>query len=155
MPSERYLAGRHETPMRPAPPHVDHDIGLHEVAELSGLRSVLGGWAVAHGFAEEATEDLVVAVIEVATNGLRHGGVPVRVRAWHDDGILFVQCDDAGNQPIPATAGYYRPSPLAAGAGGRGLWLARQLADVVAVSSVPGRTTVGLHFPQQLMQPRA
>lgn len=155
LPPRRYLAERHDAPPHPVPPHVDRDVTLHDVADLSGLRSAIGTWTVEHGFAEEATEDLVVAVIEVATNGLRHGGAPVRIRAWRHGDTLLVQCDDAGSQAIPATAGYYRPRPLAAATGGRGLWLARQLADVVTVSSVPGLTTVRLHFPQQLMQPQA
>ena len=155
LPPERYLAERQDAPLRPTPSHVDRDVTLGKVAELSALRSTVGAWAVEHGFAEEATEDVVVAVIEVATNGLRHGGAPVRIRAWHHDDTLLVQCDDAGNQPIPANAGYYRPNPHAAAAGGCGLWLVRQLADVVIVSTAPGRTTVRLHFPQQLMQPRA
>ena len=155
LPPERYLAERRDTHQRPVPLHLDRDVTLYEVAELSGLRSALGAWAVGHGFTEEATEDLVVAAIEVATNGLRHGGAPVRVRTWHHDGTLVVQCDDAGKQPIPATAGYYRPHPLAAAAGGRGLWLARQLADMVTVVSGPGRSAVRLHFPRQLMQTRA
>ncbi|GAA2845720.1 hypothetical protein Acy02nite_47330 [Actinoplanes cyaneus] len=152
---ERYLSERHDTPMRSAPPHVDRDLTLHDVAELSALRSLLGAWAADRGFAGEAIEDLTVAVVEVATNGLRHGGAPVHVRAWHHGDTLVVQCDDAGNQPIPATAGYYRPHPLAATTGGRGLWLARQLADVVTVSAAPGRTTVRLLFPRRLMQPQA
>ena len=152
---EQYLVERQETPLRPAPAHVDRDVTLHEVAQLGGLRSAMGAWAAEHDFAEEAAADLVVAAIEVATNGLRHGGAPVRVRAWHYGDTLVVQCDDAGNQRIPATAGYYRPRPVAAAAGGRGWWLARPLADVVTVSSAPGRTAVRLHFPRQLMQPRA
>jgi anti-sigma regulatory factor (Ser/Thr protein kinase) len=154
LPPQRYLAERHDTPTQPAPPIVDHDVMLREVADLSALRSIMGAWAAGHGFAEEATGDLVVAVIEVATNGLRHGAAPVRARAWHRDDTLLVQCDDAGSQQIPATAGYYRPRPLAPTAGGRGLWLARQLADVVTVSSAPGRTTVRLHFPRALMRAR-
>jgi anti-sigma regulatory factor (Ser/Thr protein kinase) len=155
LPPRRYLAERQDASMRPVPPRVDQDVRLHEVAELSALRAAMSAWAAEHGFAEEATEDVVVAVIEVATNGLRHGAAPVRVRAWHHNHTLVVQCDDAGNQTIPATAGYYRPHPLAAATGGRGLWLTRQLADVVTVSSTPGHTTVRLYFPQQLMQPRA
>ncbi|MDI6102233.1 MEDS domain-containing protein [Actinoplanes sp. NEAU-A12] len=154
LPPERYLAERHDVPARPAPSRPDRDVTLHEFAELGVLRSVMGTWAAGHDVAEEGAEDLVVAVIEVATNGLRHGQAPVRVRAWRDGDTLLVQCDDTGDQPIPATAGYYRPQPLAVTAGGRGLWLARQLADVVTVSSAPGRTSVRLHFPRQLMRLR-
>jgi anti-sigma regulatory factor (Ser/Thr protein kinase) len=152
VPPERYLAGRADVPMRPVPAHVEQEMTLHEVTELSVLRTVIGGWAAGHGFAAEASEDLMVAVVEVATNGLRHGRTAVRVRAWHHGDTLIVQCDDAGGRPIPAVTGYHRPSPLAAAAGGRGLWLARQLADVVTTSSVPGRTSVRMYFPQRLMR---
>ncbi|MEU4690501.1 ATP-binding protein [Actinoplanes sp. NPDC023714] len=151
LPPRRYLAGHQDRPMRPAPEQVDHDGTVGEVAALSGLRSTLSGWAAGHRFTGDAREDLVLAVVEVATNGLRHGGTPVRVRAWHHHGTLIVQCDDSGTQPIPAAAGYLRPEPSAALAGGRGLWLARQLADVVTVSSVPGRTSVRLYFPLRIM----
>jgi hypothetical protein len=71
---ERYLTERHETPSRPAPPRADHDVTLSEVAQLSGLRSMLGAWTAEHGFTRQATEDVLVAVVEVATNGLRYGG---------------------------------------------------------------------------------
>jgi anti-sigma regulatory factor (Ser/Thr protein kinase) len=151
LPPRRYLAERHGRPPQPVPSHVDLDVTLLDVTELGGLRSAVGAWTAEHGFSEDATEDVMVAVVEVATNGLRYGGAPVRVRAWHQGGTLLVQCDDGGNEPIPVTAGYYRPDPLGGAAGGRGLWLARQLADVVTVSSAPGRTMVRLHFPSQLM----
>ncbi|WP_433790772.1 ATP-binding protein [Actinoplanes sp. CA-252034] len=148
---ERYLSVRHHVPMRRPPAHVDHDVSVGGVAELSGLRSAIGGWATDHRFIGEALEDVVVAVVEVATNGLCHGDPPVRVRAWHHGGTLVVQCDDAGSRPVPADAGFLRPDPVSAMAGGRGLWLARQLADVVMVSSAPGRTSVRLHFPRDIM----
>ncbi len=148
---ERYLADRHHVPMRTPPADVDHDVCVGEVAELSGLRVTMSGWATEYQVVAEAREDLVMAVVEVATNGLRHGGPPVRVRAWHHGGTLLVQCDDAGARPIPVDAGYLRPDPVAAVAGGRGLWLARQLADVVTVRSEAGRTSVRLHFPREIV----
>ncbi|GAA0453011.1 hypothetical protein Aca07nite_68020 [Actinoplanes capillaceus] len=148
---ERYLADCQHVPMRTPPADVDHDVRVGEVAELSGLRGTMAGWATEYQFVAEEREDLVMAVVEVATNGLRHGGPPVRVRAWHRGGTLLVQCDDAGVRPIPVDAGYLRPDPVAAVAGGRGLWLARQLADVVTVRSQPGRTSVRLHFPREIV----
>ncbi|GIF02416.1 hypothetical protein [Paractinoplanes rishiriensis] len=63
------------------PTHVDHEMTLTEVADLSRLRSVLHTWAVDHHFAGEPADDLVVAAVEVTANGLRHGEPPVRVRA--------------------------------------------------------------------------
>ncbi|WP_306214813.1 ATP-binding protein [Actinoplanes sp. RD1] len=147
---ERYLTERHDLTLPPAPDDVEHDVTLAEVADLSRLRAVLHPWAAGHHFAGEPADDLVVAAVEIAANGLRHGSAPVRIRAWHHRDTLIVQCDDGGGRPIPVTAGYRRPR-LAAAPGGRGLWLARQLADVVITDSVPGRTSVRLHFPYEVM----
>ncbi|MEV4702975.1 ATP-binding protein [Actinoplanes sp. NPDC049316] len=146
---ERFLSARRDPPL-PAPPGaIDHDVVLHEVEDLGPLRSLLCGWVAAHGFAPAAAEDVVVAVMEIVTNGLRHGRPPVRVRAWHEAATLIVQCDDAGGRRIPPGAGFHRPRLSGATPGGRGLWLARQLADVVMIESAAGRTTVRLSFPYE------
>ncbi|MEU8663951.1 MEDS domain-containing protein, partial [Actinoplanes philippinensis] len=42
---ERYLADRHHVAMRTPPADVDHDVCVVRVAELSGLRGAMGGWA--------------------------------------------------------------------------------------------------------------
>ncbi|WIN00225.1 sensor histidine kinase [Actinoplanes oblitus] len=145
-----YLAG-HRAPLPAAPRHVDHDRTLTEVAELRDLRAMLNAWASERGFAAEPASDLVVAVVEVAGNGLRHAATPVRVRAWHHGGTLIAQCDDDAGRPVPVTAGYHPPGVSDAQPSGRGLWLARQLADAVLVDSVPGRTSVRLYFPHAVM----
>ncbi|WP_250032766.1 sensor histidine kinase [Paractinoplanes maris] len=148
---ERYLAGRQDLSLQPAPADVDHEVVLTEVADLSRLRAVLYPWADQHHFAGESADDLVTATVEVAANGLRHGAAPVHVRAWHGQDTLIVQCDDSAGRPIPATAGYRRPQPAGAAPGGRGLWLARQLADIVITDTAPGCTSVRLHFPYGVM----
>ena len=91
---------------------------------------------------------MVIAVAEVATNGLVHGLPPVRVRAWGQGDTLVVQVDDAAGRPLPPLAGYVPPGtdPDA----GRGLWLARQLADVVSVHTEGRTTSVRLHFPHEV-----
>jgi len=81
----------------------------------------------------------------VASNGLVHGAPPVRVRGWHFASALVVQIDDAGGRAVPSTAGYYPPT-MRPGSG-RGLWLARQLADVVTAYTGSSVTSVRLHFP--------
>ncbi|MCM4084152.1 sensor histidine kinase [Paractinoplanes hotanensis] len=148
---ERYLAERHDLPLQPPPADIDHEVVLAEVAELSRLRAVLHSWTGEHHFTGEPADDVVVAVVEVAANGLRHGAAPVHVRAWHHKATFIVQCDDTAGRPIPATAGYRRPQLAHAAPGGRGLWLARQLADVVIIDSARGRTSVRLHFPYEVM----
>jgi anti-sigma regulatory factor (Ser/Thr protein kinase) len=141
-----YLAGQAPVPMPAAPPDVERDVALDRVEQLRELRSALTSWARGRGFSPEAADDLVVAAVEVATNGLFHAASPVRVRAWRHADTLIVQCDDHGGKPIPATAGYYRPASMVT-PGGRGLWLARQLADIVTVDFEPGLTRVRLYFP--------
>lgn len=147
---ETYLVGRHDVPMPPLPAVVDHDLTLTDGHGLRRLRTVLTDWTSDRSFAPAAAEDVLVAVSEVATNGLIHGAAPVRVRAWHRAGTLIVQADDAGGRPPAPTAGYAPPDPAGATPGGRGLWLARQLADTVLVEVRPGRTSVRLHFPHGL-----
>ncbi|GAA4606216.1 anti-sigma regulatory factor (Ser/Thr protein kinase) [Actinoplanes octamycinicus] len=156
-PSPRFLAAddflslRRQTLMPAPPPHVDHDRTVTEVAELRELRAALSAWAARHDFAADPADDLLVAVTEVVSNGLRHAGTPVRVRAWHHGSTLIAQCDDTAGLPIPVAAGYHRPGAEGAQPGGRGLWLARQLADAVLVDALPGRTSIRLHFPHLVM----
>ena len=154
LPAERYLAGRGRRPLSAAPADVEHDGVLRDVGELAALRPVLDTWAAGHDFAREPADDIVVSVTEVATNGLRHGGPPVRVRVWHEGDVLIAQCDDAAGRPVPPTAGYRRPRMTGATPGGRGLWLARQLADLAEVETAPGRTSVRLYFPRSVMHAR-
>jgi anti-sigma regulatory factor (Ser/Thr protein kinase) len=82
---------------------------------------------------------------EAVINALQHGAPPVRVRAWTVDGVARVQVHDHGRTPIPATAGYHRPPP---GHGhGHGLWVARQLADVITTHTNDAGTVITLDFP--------
>src|SRR5207247_162674 len=77
-------------------------------------------------FADDAAVEVVVAVCEVALNGLVHGCAPVRVRAWQHGGTLIVEADDVDGRPLPATAGYF--SQDSKPATGSGLWHARRFA---------------------------
>ncbi|RZU73017.1 anti-sigma regulatory factor (Ser/Thr protein kinase) [Micromonospora kangleipakensis] len=144
--SADYLRRRSEIPLDAMPPVVDLDVRLVDLDQLTPLRGALRGWAEARSFDADATGDVVVAVTEVATNGLVHGAPPVRLRGWHHRDMLVVQVDDPGGHRIPPAAGFHRPGS-ADRVGGRGLWLARQLADVVTVHCGESSTSVRLHFP--------
>lgn len=144
--SADYLRRRSQVPLDAVPPVVDLDVGLVGLDQLTPLRGALRGWAEARSFDPDASGDIVLAVTEVATNGLVHGALPVRLRSWHHGDTLIVQVDDSGGRRIPPTAGFHRPGS-AGRVGGRGLWLARQLADVVTVHSREHGTSVRLHFP--------
>lgn len=148
VPAADYLAGRNDVPLPPPPAATELDLLLSELTDLTGLRTLTGAWAAKHAFAAPAAGDVVIAVTEVATNGLTHGRPPVRVRAWRHADTLVFQIDDAGGRPIPPMAGYL--APAARGNSGRGLWLARQLADVLIAHSAAGLTSIRLHFPHEV-----
>jgi anti-sigma regulatory factor (Ser/Thr protein kinase) len=149
-PPEDYLADRTHTPLPPVPIQVDHDVILGYLDDLSALRHTITAWTRHHDFQLTVAADVGIAVTAIATNALIHGGKPARARPWHNDGTLIVQVDDPGGRPLPPAAGYRRPAAASA-AGGRGLWLARQLADTVTIHNSPGRTCVRLHFPHHIM----
>jgi anti-sigma regulatory factor (Ser/Thr protein kinase) len=147
---DEFLTGRAQAPLEPVPALVDHDVILHDLLDLRVLRRILATWTTRHGFQDEVAADVSVAVTEIATNALIHGGTPARARCWHAGDTLIVQLDDPGGRPLSPTAGYRRPAATSA-AGGRGLWLARQLADSVMTASAAGRTSVRLYFPHRIM----
>ncbi len=144
---QEYLAGITDIPLPSPPAQVDLHLRLVDADGLRPMRTALGAWAQRCGFAQTATADIILAVTEVATNGLVHGAPPVQIRAWRQNGTLIVQADDSRGRELSPLVGYRRPSSTTA-EGGRGMWLARQLADTVTVHTLPGRTTsVRLHFP--------
>jgi anti-sigma regulatory factor (Ser/Thr protein kinase) len=104
-------------------------------------RAFLRDRALRAGVRAERAVDLCYAVNEVLTNALVHGSTPA-VSAWLDDGRFVCQIEDRGHGIVDPLAGYLPPATDAVR--GRGLWLARQLVDLLQI--VPGRlgTTVRL-----------
>jgi anti-sigma regulatory factor (Ser/Thr protein kinase) len=89
-------------------------------------------------------EDFAVAVSEVATNSVVHGGGAGTLTAWTEGQALVCQVADGGRIVDPL-AGRLRPaigSPR-----GYGLWIANQLCDLVQIRSAENGTTVRLYFP--------
>jgi anti-sigma regulatory factor (Ser/Thr protein kinase) len=147
----RFLGGLTPAAL-PRPARADWAATLDSPDDLPALRGEVRGWARRQGFTAAAAADVTLAVNEIVTNGLTHGRPPVAVLAWHDGDVLLVQVEDQGGIPLPAAGGYRPP-------GGdqdrtRGLWLARQLADVMQTHTAGDRTTVRLHFPYRLTHQR-
>jgi anti-sigma regulatory factor (Ser/Thr protein kinase) len=110
-------------------------------AEIARVRAAVRDLAVKEGFAERAG-DLVLALDEVVANAQEHGRAPVAVRAWND-GRLVVEVRDVGEGFDRAHVWRtHPPEPL--GPRGRGLWIARQLADHVEITVDPSGTMVRL-----------
>jgi anti-sigma regulatory factor (Ser/Thr protein kinase) len=126
-----------DRPLPPPPPDaawMDFDAG-----RLERVRAFVSDQARATRIDGGGVADLVVAVHELATNSVEHGGGGGVVRAWQTSDAIVVEVADRGNIAAPL-AGRLRPSPD--GDRGRGLWMANQLCDLVQIRSSAGAGTV-------------
>jgi anti-sigma regulatory factor (Ser/Thr protein kinase) len=114
-----------------------------ETDTLRTLRTFLYRYAASAGISSPRTDDLVLAVSEVATNSVRHGGGQGLLRVWQDDEAVVCEVWDEGRIDEPL-AGRERPS--VGRARGRGLWLANHLCELVQLRSFPSGNVVRLHM---------
>jgi anti-sigma regulatory factor (Ser/Thr protein kinase) len=90
----------------------------------------------------EVTEDLVLAVHELACNSIEHAGGRGALRAWAMPDSLVLEVTDIGVIDDPLVG---REPALGVSEGGRGIWMANHLCDLVQVRSSQAGTTVRLH----------
>ena len=95
------------------------------------------------GLGAERTDDLVLAVNEVATNSVRHGGGRGTLRAWREGDAVICDVRDGGHLDDPL-AGRRRLSGTQVG--GYGLWLANQVCDLVQLRSQADGMAVRVHM---------
>jgi anti-sigma regulatory factor (Ser/Thr protein kinase) len=135
-------------PRRPRPettgPHYESEVS--RPAELRTVRARLRAW-VADGAGEFApdgavVDDLVVAVDELASNGLRHGRAPVRVRAVRTDGWLLLDVSDGDPHHGPEPAVGRDPA-----LGGMGLRMVAHLTTDRGWTVAGDRKHVWARFP--------
>ena len=120
----------------------------HFTAEtVTGLRHLLTGEVAGVGLAGDTLDDFVLAVHELVTNAVRHGGGSGRLELWRYDDALRCEVVDHG----AGTAGLPVDRPAGSVPGGRGLWLAHQLADGLTLNHrADGLTaTVVVCLPEQ------
>lgn len=111
--------------------------------ELARLRRLVAEHAAAAGLAEPQTDELVLAVNEVASNSIRHAGGGGELRIWHTGSRVTCEIHDRGHIADPL-AGRRLPGNRAQG--GRGLWIVNQLCDLVEVrTNRRSGTTIRLH----------
>jgi anti-sigma regulatory factor (Ser/Thr protein kinase) len=143
IPVDAYLTS-HAGPVSPVPEPVDMDVELATTRALPALRHRLPTRATSGHTGGDEIDLMLVAVTEVVTNALQHGKPPCRVRAWESGRVSYVRVDDHGHATGLATAGYQRPATPATSS--TGLWLARQLADVIHTQTSAAGTAVELQF---------
>jgi anti-sigma regulatory factor (Ser/Thr protein kinase) len=115
--------------------------GLEQLSEVRRRVTAAGERA---GMDPRAVADLVTAASELAANSVMHGGGTGTLRLWRDDDSLLAEVEDAGLIEEPLVG---RLRPGLTQEGGRGLWLANQLCELVQIRSGGGGTVVRLHVP--------
>ncbi|HZP55126.1 ATP-binding protein, partial [Actinocrinis sp.] len=126
------------------PPRRPHDETQYTIHDLTALREIVTDWALSHHLSADRTRDLMLAVTEVASNSIRHGGGKGALRVWAEDGALVCEFRDAGVIKDPMVG---RVRPASNQIGGCGLWFVHQLCDLVEIRSEPTRgTCIRLHM---------
>jgi anti-sigma regulatory factor (Ser/Thr protein kinase) len=132
-------------PSRSRPlPTPTSDVMYHTYrSDLSQVRALVRQHAREAGLTEGRASDLVLAVSEVAANTLRHTPSPGTLAIWHDEHEVVCEIHDEGTITDPLV-GTRKPPPGASG--GHGLWLVRQICDLVELTSDGNGTTVRMHM---------
>jgi anti-sigma regulatory factor (Ser/Thr protein kinase) len=124
-------------------PSVRPEALVFDADRLSRARRVVAALGETAGLDAARTGELVLAVNELATNSLRHGGGTGTLRLWHDAAAVVCEVSDGGVIDAPL-AGREMPDPDPES--GRGLWLVNQLCDLVQIRSGPSGTTIRVHM---------
>jgi anti-sigma regulatory factor (Ser/Thr protein kinase) len=111
--------------------------------DLALVRSFVTAEIALAGFTQDRLPDLLLAVNELASNSLLHGGGRGVLRSWTEDETFVCEIHDGGRIDDPL-AGRERPSDLQGD--GRGLWLVHHVCDLVQVRPSHTGNVVRLHM---------
>jgi serine/threonine-protein kinase RsbW len=108
---------------------------------VTELRHAVASQAAKAGLAGDRLDGFVVAVNELLTNAVRHGGGTGHVALWREPGAVVCEVTDRGaGMPADRATPSVRPSPDAPG--GWGLWLAAEMTDAIEVRTGDDGTAV-------------
>jgi anti-sigma regulatory factor (Ser/Thr protein kinase) len=111
--------------------------------DLGSLRHRVAACAAEAGLVGVRLQGFVLAVNEITTNAVIHGGGLGRLRLWLSARQLVCEITDTGpGMPGGRLPPHRQPPPEAQG--GRGLWLTRTLCDAFSVRTGGFGTTVRL-----------
>jgi anti-sigma regulatory factor (Ser/Thr protein kinase) len=142
VPSARFLGERlargilhHELPEPPVDPvEIEFDAGT-----LGDVREFTRRYADRCRISSDRATDLVVAINELTSNSVRHGGGSGVLRSWCDGEVTVHEVRDHGRVDDPLLG---RMPPPVDRQGGRGLWMVHHLCDLVQLRSGDRGTTV-------------
>ena len=111
--------------------------------DLPAVRHLVRLYSARAGLRDDRTGDLVLAVNELATNSIRHGGGTGTVTIWSRGRSLVCDIADRGRIADPLAG---RVRPPTGSSRGHGLWIASQLCDLAQIRSHATGSTVRLHI---------
>ncbi|MFD3716766.1 anti-sigma factor RsbA family regulatory protein [Streptomyces sp. NPDC058677] len=111
--------------------------------DLPAVRQFALAQAMRLGLAGERLMDVELAVAELTTNSLVHGGGRGTLAIWAEQGQLVCEVRDAGRLIDPLAG---RRPPERGQLGGRGLMLVHYVADLVRVHTGADGTTVRFYL---------
>lgn len=111
----------------------------YDRVRLAAVRKRVRRAAGDAGIGPGRTADLVAAASELAANSVAHGGGTGTMYLWRKGDHLLIDFEDRGTIDEPLAG---RLGPASDQRGGRGLWLANQLCDLVQIRSGVLGTTV-------------
>ncbi len=112
---------------------------------LVPLRREVERWGERHGLAELVLYRFVVAVNEITTNAVRHGGGRGTLKLWHEEHRVLCQITDHG-PGLSGRPAEPRPTPAVTSPNGRGLLLARHGVSRLTIRSGTDGTSVLLEL---------
>jgi anti-sigma regulatory factor (Ser/Thr protein kinase) len=119
-----------------------HGVRTLEVDDLLTAPAALAAW-IDFAAVRSRADAVRLAVHELVVNAVQAAG-RARVSEWQEAGRAVWQIQDSGPGLSDPTVGYVLP--VDALESGRGLWIARSLADDSSVRSTPHGTTIQLMF---------
>jgi anti-sigma regulatory factor (Ser/Thr protein kinase) len=123
----------------PAPPPEAEVLPFDSPDDLEGARRFVADYVADGEIDRDRADGLVLAVDEVVTNTLRHGGGSGILRAWREEGEVVCEVSDSGRIFDPLVGRIRAPFDQPSG---RGLWIANQLCDLLQIRSSRAGTVV-------------
>ncbi|MCU1345973.1 MAG: hypothetical protein JWL70_2239 [Acidimicrobiia bacterium] len=145
MPSDHYrgpeaMVGPFADPL-PEPPPTAALLNFRS-QQLREVRRFLAAHCAQAGLSAQRSQELILAVNELATNGLLYGGGEPTLAVWQEPSALICEMRDQGHVTDPLVG---RQRPAVESPSGRGMWIVNQLCDLVQLRQFPAGTTVRVH----------
>ncbi|MFH8529484.1 anti-sigma factor RsbA family regulatory protein [Streptomyces tendae] len=136
----RAVVARYNEPLTPAP---DADVLVFGPGELPEARRFAVDRAASYGLTGRRLQDAELAVSELTTNSVVHGGGSGTVAVWSEAGQVVCEVRDAGRLTDPLAG---RRPPEHGQIGGRGLLLVHYIADLVRIHTADEGTAVRFYL---------